>query len=100
MLKERAKRTHKKNERKENAMGITIKEVLNLPVVRHSKLLAGFDGRERIVDGIALLESTDSTRWLTKNCLILTNAQLLKDNPEWASRLIHTLHQKTVPELP
>lgn len=35
-------------------MGITIKEVLNLPVVRHSKLLAGFDGRERIVDGIAL----------------------------------------------
>ncbi len=75
-------------------MGITIKEVLNLPVVKHSELLAGFNGRERIVDGIALLESTDSTRWLTKNCLILTNAQLLKDNPEWASRLIHTLHQK------
>lgn len=75
-------------------MGITIKEVLNLPVVKHSELLAGFNGQERIVDGIALLESTDSTKWLTKNSLILTNAHMLKDNPEWASHLIHVLHQK------
>lgn len=75
-------------------MGITMKEVLMLPVVKHSELLAGSNGLERTVDGIALLESTDSIRWLTKNSLIITNAQLLKDNPEWTSRLIHALHQK------
>lgn len=81
-------------------MGITIKELLKLPVIKQSELLAGFNGQERIVDGIALLESTDSIKWLTKNCLILTNAQLLKDNPEWAGSLIQTLYQKNVPELP
>lgn len=75
-------------------MGITIKELLKLPVIKQSELLAGFNGQERIVDGIALLESTDSIKWLTKNCLILTNAQLLKDNPEWAGSLIQTLFQK------
>lgn len=75
-------------------MGITIKEILKLPVIKHSELLAGLNGLYRTVDGIALLESTDSTKWLTKNCLIITNAQLLKDNPEWGKRLIHALYNK------
>lgn len=75
-------------------MGIPIKDILALPVMEHAKLLAGASGIQRSVEGIALLESTDSTKYLTKNTLVLNNAQLIKDNLEWSMNLIYALYNK------
>ena len=69
-------------------MGILIRDIIELPVMEHARLLAGASGLQRSVEGIALLESTDSTKYLTKNTLVLNNAQLIKDNPEWSMNLI------------
>ena len=70
-------------------MGISIKSILELPIMEHAKLLAGSFGLQRTVEGISLLESTDSTKYLTKNTLVLNHYQLIRDNPEWSLSLIH-----------
>lgn len=75
-------------------MGILIKDIIELPVMEHAQILAGSSGIQRIVEGIALLESTDSTKYLTKNTLVLNNAQLIKDNLEWSMNLIYVLYNK------
>lgn len=75
-------------------MGILIKSILELPVMEQARLLAGSSGQQRTVEGISLLESTDSTKYLTKNTLVLNNSQLIKDNPEWSVNLIYALHKK------
>lgn len=75
-------------------MGILIRDIIELPVMEHARLLAGASGLQRSVEGIALLESTDSTKYLTKNTLVLNNAQLIKDNPEWSMNLIYALYNK------
>lgn len=45
-------------------MGILIRDIIELPVMEHARLLAGASGLQRSVEGIALLESTDSTKYL------------------------------------
>ena len=75
-------------------MGILIKSILELPVMEQARLLAGASGLHRTVEGISLLESTDSTRYLTKNTLVLNNSQLIKDHPDWSMNLIYALHKK------
>lgn len=75
-------------------MGISIKSILELPIMEHAKLLAGSFGLQRTVEGISLLESTDSTKYLTKNTLVLNHYQLIRDNPEWSTNLIYALHKK------
>ncbi|MCI8295607.1 MAG: hypothetical protein HFG22_06945 [Lachnospiraceae bacterium] len=75
-------------------MGILIKSILELPVMEQARLLAGASGLQRTVEGISLLESTDSTRYLTKNTLVLNNSQLIKDHPDWSMNLIYALHKK------
>lgn len=75
-------------------MGILIKSILEFPIMEHSRLLTGSSGLLRTVEGISLLENTDSTKYLTKNTLVLNNSQLIKDNPEWSVNLIYALHKK------
>lgn len=75
-------------------MGISVKSILELPAMGQAQLLAGASGLQRTVEGISLLESTDSTKYLTKNTLVLNNSQLIRDNPEWSANLIYALHKK------
>lgn len=72
-------------------MGITVAEMMRLPILKTSKLLAGKSGVGKMVNGIALLESPESLNWLTQNCFVITNSHLLKNNPEWGQELIHSL---------
>lgn len=75
-------------------MGISVKRILELPIMEQARLLAGSSGLLRTVEGISLLESTDSTKYLTKNTLVLNSSQIIKDNPKWSINLIYALHKK------
>ena len=54
-------------------MGILIKSILELPVMEQARLLAGSSGQQRTVEGISLLESTDSTKYMKKKKLVVNN---------------------------
>lgn len=49
-----------------------------------------------MVDGIALMESTDSVRWLVPNNFVITNAQILRSDPSIGEKVVKTLAKKKV----
>ncbi len=77
-------------------MKITVEGILRLPELKGVMVAAGRKGLNRTVNGIAIMESYDSVSYLSKNNLILTNAQLLGSNVRWASRLIPVLAKRNI----
>lgn len=61
-------------------MSVTIADVMNLPVMRKSRIIAGKLGVSNIVSGLAMLEDTTSLQFLQKNSFILTNGQVIASN--------------------
>ena len=77
-------------------MSIAIRNILKIPILRKSKIIAGEKGIDNQVDGIALMESIDSIRWLKPNNLVITNAQILKEEPKIGKRIVRTLAKRNV----
>ncbi|HIY84210.1 MAG TPA: PucR family transcriptional regulator ligand-binding domain-containing protein [Candidatus Rubneribacter avistercoris] len=77
-------------------MSITVRDILMLPVMRDSAVIAGEDGLANPVRGIALMESHDSVEFVTGDTIILTNARALAHYPNPLPQLVKRLKGQRV----
>lgn len=73
--------------------GITIQEVLEIPILRNASVLAGGQGLNRVVQFIDIMEVPDLKGWVKEGVLMLTTAYAIRNNPSELAGLIRTLHQ-------
>lgn len=75
-------------------MGITVTKILKIPLLEQSQIMAGKGGLHRIVDGIAVMESSDSVNYIYRNNILLTNSQLFSSNTEFFKTTLRLLDKK------
>lgn len=59
-------------------MKLTVKEALKLDVFKSATLLAGESGLGRYIEKVSILDSPDTSSWVSGNELIVTNAYVLQ----------------------
>jgi purine catabolism regulator len=70
---------------------VTVREVLTLPVLRGSYVVAGAAGLHRAVTGVNVMEVPDIESFVKSGELLLTTTYPLRDHPEALSALVQTL---------
>ncbi|MEQ1735089.1 MAG: PucR family transcriptional regulator ligand-binding domain-containing protein [Rhodoglobus sp.] len=70
---------------------ITVREVLTLPVLRGTFVVAGHGGLERAVTGVNVMEVPDIESFVKGGELLLTTAYPLREHPEDLGGLVRTL---------
>lgn len=70
---------------------ITVREVLTLPVLRGSFVVAGENGLDRAVTGVNVMEVPDIESFVKEGELLLTTAYPLREHPEDLGALVRTL---------
>ncbi len=70
---------------------ITVREVLTLPVLRGTFVVAGHGGLEHAVTGINVMEVPDIESFVKAGELLLTTAYPLREHPEDLGGLVRTL---------
>lgn len=70
---------------------VTVREVLTLPVLRNSYVVAGDGGLDRAVTGVNVMEVPDIESFVKSGELLLTTAYPMRDHPEDLSALVQTL---------
>jgi purine catabolism regulator len=66
---------------KMNPAGITLRELLDLPVLKDAKVISGEKGLDRVVRYIDIMEVPDVTGWLREGELLLTTAYSIRHEP-------------------
>ena len=77
-------------------MGISVRDVLQLPALRGSTIIAGARGIDNSVEGISLMESNDSIEFIPSGTLILSNARALANYLGPYCSLVRQLSEKHV----
>lgn len=75
-------------------MHLTVEEALSIYPLSEAKLIAGANGRHRVVKSINVMDAPDISDWIKEGEMLLTTAYLIKDNLEEASALLHTLDRR------
>jgi PucR family transcriptional regulator, purine catabolism regulatory protein len=70
---------------------VTVREVLTLPVLAGSTVVAGAEGLGRVVSGVNVMEVPDIESFVKSGELMLTTAYPLRDHPEDLGDLVRTL---------
>ncbi|HWM34238.1 MAG TPA: PucR family transcriptional regulator ligand-binding domain-containing protein [Pseudolysinimonas sp.] len=73
---------------------VTVREILTLPVLAGSTVLAGQDGLARPVSGVNVMEVPDIESFVRAGELMLTTAYPLRDHPEDLGDLVRTLSRR------
>lgn len=68
--------------------GITVKEALQLDILKGGKVLAGENGLDRVITGVNVMEVPDIFDWVKKGEFILTTAYAIRNDPEAQIKLI------------
>lgn len=63
-------------------MAITVRMAAQLGGLRHSNLVAGENGLDRLIGWVDVLEVPDASLWLKENLLLITTCYAVRDNPE------------------
>lgn len=74
--------------------GITVRELLELDVMKEAKVLAGKDGIENKITKMNVMEVPDIVNWVEAGEFLLTTAYSMKDNLKELSELIVKLNEK------
>lgn len=74
--------------------GIRIEELLNLDIMKDSKLLAGSGGLGNLITKVNVMEVPDILNWVEEGELLLTTAYSMKDNLDGFKDLIIHFSQK------
>lgn len=74
-----------------NPSGITIKDLLQLPVLKEAKVISGNKGLNRIVRFIDIMEVPDIGSWLREGELLLTTAYSIRHDLSLLPKLVETL---------
>ncbi|WP_223066312.1 PucR family transcriptional regulator [Paenibacillus caui] len=76
-----------------NLKGLTVREMLELPVMEHARLVSGEQGLDRIVQYIDIWEVPDIRGWLREGEMILTTGYSTRNEPSLLADLIDQLAQ-------
>lgn len=76
-----------------NPAGITISELLRLPVLKDAKVISGEKGLNRIVRFVDIMEVPDVKGWLREGELLLTTAYSIRHDPALLPKLAEQLAQ-------
>ncbi|TXC91521.1 hypothetical protein FS935_07740 [Metabacillus litoralis] len=63
-------------------------ELLNIPIFSHAKVAAGFNGIERTVQTVNMMDAPDIIDFLKPHELLVTTAYFIHDNPEELVKLV------------
>jgi len=74
-----------------NQSGITVKDLLRLPVLRDAKVISGKEGLERSVKNIDIMEVPDVEGWLREGELLLTTAYSIRHDLSLLTKLVEKL---------
>ncbi|MGZ7440597.1 PucR family transcriptional regulator [Paenibacillus sp. TH7-28] len=76
----------------EKNTGTTVREVLNLSILRQAKVLSGHKGLDRVVQFIDIMEVPELKGWVKEGVLILTTAYAIRNEPLQLTELVRILH--------
>ncbi|MEI0738046.1 PucR family transcriptional regulator ligand-binding domain-containing protein [Paenibacillus sp. JTLBN-2024] len=71
--------------------GLTVREMLELPVMQNAKLISGEKGLDRIVQYIDIWEVPDIGSWLREGEMVLTAGYPARDNLSLLTDMIEQL---------
>ncbi|QCJ40613.1 PucR family transcriptional regulator [Bacillus sp. S3] len=74
-----------------NSTGITLKELLRLPVLKDAKVISGEKGLNRVVRYIDIMEVPDISGWLREGLLLLSTAYAMRNEPSLLPKLVKQL---------
>ncbi|MDQ0201704.1 PucR family transcriptional regulator [Neobacillus ginsengisoli] len=74
-----------------NPAGITLRELLDLPVLKDAKVISGEKGLNRVVRYIDIMEVPDISGWLREGELLLTTAYSIRHEPALLPKLVKQL---------
>jgi purine catabolism regulator len=75
-------------------VGITVREILELPEFSGVTVAGGKSGLERVVTNINVMEVPDILDWVREGDMLLTTGYAIKDNPDAQKALLPTLARK------
>ncbi|WP_151734394.1 PucR family transcriptional regulator ['Paenibacillus yunnanensis' Narsing Rao et al. 2020] len=75
-----------------NTQGITLRELLQLPVLSKAKVISGAQGLDRIVRFVDIMEVPDLQGWISEGVMLLTTAYSIRHDPSLLTELIYTLN--------
>ncbi|RFU70674.1 PucR family transcriptional regulator [Peribacillus saganii] len=76
-----------------NNAGITLRELLRLPVLKDAKVISGEQGLDRAVRFIDIMEVPDVKEWLREGELLLTTAYAIRHDPSLLPELVELLEK-------
>ncbi|MFE5319000.1 PucR family transcriptional regulator [Paenibacillus sp. NPDC056579] len=74
-----------------NFNGVTVREMLQLPIMRDALLISGEKGLDRIVRYIDIMEVPDIQGWLREGEMILTTGYSMRHDPSLFPKLVEHL---------
>lgn len=80
-----------KKVRRMNPTGVTLSELLRLPVLKDAKVISGEKGLNRIVRFVDIMEVPDVSGWLREGELLLTTAYSIRHDPTLLPKLVEQL---------
>jgi PucR family transcriptional regulator, purine catabolism regulatory protein len=75
------------------SVGITLSEILRLPILKDARVIGGEKGLTRVVKYIDIMEVPDVTGWLREGELLLTTAYAIRHDPRLLPKLVEQLAQ-------
>jgi PucR family transcriptional regulator, purine catabolism regulatory protein len=73
--------------------GVTVKEILRLPIFKNAKVISGFQGLDRVVRSIDAMEIPEIKPWLREGELLLTTTYSIRNEPNLLTKLVEDLAQ-------
>lgn len=73
--------------------GVTVKDILRLPILKNAKLVGGLEGLNRIVRSIDIMEIPEIKPWLREGEILLTTTYSIRNEPNLLPKLVEDLAQ-------
>ncbi|KWX76691.1 PucR family transcriptional regulator [Paenibacillus jilunlii] len=76
-----------------NTRGITLRELMQLPILSKATVISGVQGLDRVVRFVDVMEVPDLKGWISEGVMLLTTAYSIRHDPSLLTELIYTLDQ-------
>lgn len=73
--------------------GVTVKDILRLPILKNAKVVGGLEGLNRTVCSIDIMEIPEIKPWLREGELLLTTTYSIRNEPNLLPKLVEDLAQ-------
>ncbi|AHF06110.1 polyketide synthase regulator [Desulfitobacterium metallireducens DSM 15288] len=73
--------------------GVSVKEILHLPILKDAKVVSGLEGLDRIVRSIDNMEVPEIKPWLREGEILLTTTSFSHNEPNLLTKLVEDLAQ-------